>query len=118
MVSLYAPGNDILVAEFGTIYAGRDAITQGVRQEFPPGTTVHSSISSPHVAVLSRDAVVVTGMVDATFKDSAGVETPMRFAWTGVFVRVGAEWKLQVEHASLPPAPAAPTKPAGAAKKH
>jgi hypothetical protein len=118
-MALYAPGNDILVADFGTIYAGRDAVTLLARQWWGhPGMTAHFTVSSPHVAVLNRDAAVYTAMVTGALKDSAGAETPMNFAWTGVFVRVGGEWKLQVEHSSLPPASPAPAKPAVAARRH
>jgi len=119
VMPLYAPGNDILVVDFGTIYAGRDTVTEANRQYWGhPGMTAHFTFTSPHVAVLNRDAAVFTAMVSLALKDSAGVETPMRFAWTGVLVRVGGDWKVQVEHSSLPPAPAAPTKPTGAAKRH
>jgi len=119
VMALYAPGDDILVVDFGRIYAGRDAVTALGRQWWGhPGMTAHFTQSSPHVAVLDRDAAVYTAMVTGALKDSAGVETPMNFAWTGVFVRVGGEWKLQVEHSSLPPASPAPAKPAVAAKRH
>jgi hypothetical protein len=118
-MSLYAPGNDILVADFGTIYAGRDSVTAINRRYWSqPKVSAHFAFASPAVAVLSRDAAVYTAMVTGALKDSAGVETPMKFAWTGVFVRVGGDWKIQVEHSSFPPAPPAPTKPAPAAKKH
>jgi ketosteroid isomerase-like protein len=115
VMALYAPGNDVQVVDFGTIYAGRDSVTALARKWWgKPGVSARFTFGSQHVAVLSRDAAVYTAMVTAAMKDSAGVETPMRFVWTGVFVRAGGAWKLQAEHASNPPAPppAEPAKPA------
>ena len=116
IMALYVPGNTIQSVENGTIYPNRDSIVKVVRAFWGnPKTTAHLTLSAPQVAVLSRDAMVYTAMVTGGTKDSAGVETPIRFAWTGVFVRMAGGWKLQAEHSSYPPAPApavAPAKPA------
>jgi hypothetical protein len=115
ILALYAPGNGVQSVENGKIYADRDAIAQSVRAVYgQPHTTANFTLSTPQVTVLNRDAVVYTTMVAGAMKDSAGVETPLKFAWTGVFVRTAGGWKIQAEHSSNPPAPApaAPAKPA------
>jgi ketosteroid isomerase-like protein len=110
-MALYAPGDDVVVVENGVVYAGREAVERNVRMWWgKPNLTAHFTVGSQHVAVLSRDAAVYTAMVTGAVKDSAGTETPMRFAWTGVLVRSGADWKVQSEHSSMPPAPA-PAQP-------
>jgi uncharacterized protein (TIGR02246 family) len=109
ILALYAPGEGVQSAENGMIYANREAIAAGVRAMYGNArVTAHYTLAAPQVTVLSRDAAVYTTMVAATMKDSTGVETPMRFAWTAVFVRTPAGWRVQAEHASAPPAPAAP----------
>jgi hypothetical protein len=115
-MALYAPGNDVQVVDFGTIYAGRDSVTSLSRKYWATAQSAHFTFGSQAVAVLSRDAAVYTAMVTGAVKDSAGVETPLKFAWTGVFVRVGGAWKLQVEHSSFPPAPAPVPEPAKPAR--
>jgi ketosteroid isomerase-like protein len=115
ILALYAPGADIQVVENGSIYPTREAAVQGVRAMWgAPKLTAHFTLGGAKVAVLSRDAAVYSAHVTGGMKDSTGVETPLHFAWTGVFVRTGGGWKLQVEHWSSPPAPApaAPAKPA------
>jgi len=116
ILALYAPGNGVQSVENGKISANRDSIVQAVRAAYgQPNVTYQYTLAAPQVTVLSRDAAVYTTMVAVTMKDSAGVETPMRFAWTGVFVRMAGGWKVQAEHSSYPPAPApavAPSNPA------
>ena len=114
IIALYAPGPDILYADGGAVLPSRDSIEAAARAMWGrPGLSAHFTLGSQRVAVLDRDAAVYNGMVTGGVRDSAGVETPMRFAWTGVFVRVGGHWKLQAEHTSYPPppAPAEPTRP-------
>jgi ketosteroid isomerase-like protein len=112
IMALYAPGDAIQSVENGTIYPDRDSITKVVRAFWGnPKTTAHLTLGVPRVVVLSRDAAVYTAMVTGGTTDSAGVETPIRFAWTGVFVRVAGAWKLQVEHSSYPPATAPAAAP-------
>jgi len=115
ILATYAPGNGVQSVENGTIHANRDAIAASVRAMYgSPHVKIHYTLATPQVTVLSRDAAVYSTMAVGTGKDSAGVETTMRFAWTGVFVRMAGGWKVQAEHASFPPAPApaATAKPA------
>ena len=115
ILALYAPGNGVQSVENGKIYANRDAMAASVRAMYGnPHVTYHYTLAAPQVTVMSRDAAVYTVMGAGTVKDSAGVETPLHFAWTGVFVRTAGGWKVQAEHSSAPPAPApaAPAKPA------
>jgi uncharacterized protein (TIGR02246 family) len=117
MLALYAPGSGVQSAENGKLYANRDAMAASMRAMYGvPHVTFHYTLATPQVTVLSRDAVVYSTMVTATMKDSTGVESPMALAWTGVFVRTAAGWKVQAEHGSTPPAPApaAHAKPARA----
>ena len=114
ILALYVPGSSLQVVENGAIMPSRDSIVKMVRVYFGnPNTTMHFTLSAPQVAVLGRDAAVYSAMVTGAMKDSAGVETPMRFAWTSVFVRTAGGWKVQAEHSSYPPAPApVPAPPA------
>jgi ketosteroid isomerase-like protein len=117
ILALYAPGNGVQSVENGKVYANRDSIVQSVRVAYGrPNVTYHYTLAAPQVTVLSRDAAVYTTMVSGTMKDSAGVETPVRMAWTGVFVRTGGGWKIQAEHGSYPPAPAPAPAPAKLAR--
>jgi uncharacterized protein (TIGR02246 family) len=117
ILALYAPGNGVQSVENGKISANRDSIAQSVRAAYgQPNVTYQFTLAAPQVTVLSRDAAVYTTMVASTMKDSAGVETRMRFAWTGVFVRTAGGWKLQAEHSSYPPAPAPAPPPARPAR--
>ena len=117
ILALYVPGSDLQSVESGMIYPDRDSIVKGIRGFWGnPNTTAHFTLGAARVAVLSRDAAVYTAMVTGAVKDSAGTETSMKFAWTGVFVRVGGAWKLQVEHSSTPPAPAPPPEAAKPAR--
>lgn len=112
ILALYAPGSGVQSVESGTIYPNRDSLERAVRAVHgQPHVTYRYALNAPQVTALSRDVVVYTTMGTATMRDSAGVETPMRFAWTGVFVRTPAGWRLQAEHGSSPPAPA-PAEPA------
>jgi len=115
ILALYAPGTGVQSVENGKIYANRDSMAASVRAMYGnPHVTYHYTLAAPQVTVLSREAAVYTVMGSGTMKDSAGVEMPMHFAWTGVFVRTAGGWKVQAEHASFPqvPAPAPAAKPA------
>jgi ketosteroid isomerase-like protein len=112
IMALYAPGNAIQVVDFGAIYGGRDAVLGENRKNWATARSAHFTLGAPFLSVLSRDAAVYTALVTGSMTDTAGVATPMQFAWTGVFVRVNGAWKLQAEHSSvpLPPPPAAPAR--------
>ncbi|MGD0484913.1 MAG: nuclear transport factor 2 family protein [Gemmatimonadales bacterium] len=115
ILATYAPGNGVQSASDGKILANRDAIVASTRAMYGnPHVKIHYTLATPQITVLSRDVAVYSTMAAGTGKDSVGVETTMRFAWTGVFVRTPGGWKVQAEHASFPPAPApaAPAKPA------
>lgn len=113
MLALYAPGSGVQSAENGMIYANREALAASMRAMYATAhATYHFTLATPQVTVLDRDAVVYSTMVSGTMRDSAGVVTPLSLAWTGVFVRTAGGWKVQAEHGSMPPAPAAPAKPA------
>lgn len=106
LLALYAPGPDIQVAENGAIYADRAAIERAVRAVYGhPNVSARFTLATPRIAVLSRDAAVYTTTIAGVITDSTGVASPVRAAWTAVFVRVGGAWKLQAEHMSSPPAP-------------
>jgi uncharacterized protein (TIGR02246 family) len=114
ILALYAPGNGVQSVEDGMVYPSRDSIEKGLRAFWGRTVSARFTLAAPQVTVLSPDAAVYTTMVTGAVQDSAGVETPMHFAWTGVFVRVGGAWKLQAEHSSYPPAPAPVPAPAPA----
>jgi ketosteroid isomerase-like protein len=117
IMALYVPGNSVQSVENGTILPDRDSITKVVRAFWGnPQLTARFTLGAAQVAVLSRDAAVYSGMINGATKDSAGVESPLHFAWTGVFVRTAGGWKLQAEHSSYPPAPPAAPVPAAAAR--
>jgi len=112
VMAVYAPGNAIQVVDFGTIYAGRDSVLSLNRRYWSTARSAHFTLGAPFVSVLSRDAAVYSAIVTGSVTDTAGVVTPMKFAWTGVFVRVNRAWKVQAEHSSAPLPPPEPAKPA------
>jgi ketosteroid isomerase-like protein len=64
------------------------------------------------VTVLDRDVAVFAALLNGTFKDSAGKETPFHEAWMAVYHRTSDGWKIAADHESTPPpAPPAPPKP-------
>jgi len=113
MLSFFAAGEDLRVAENGMIYPTRDSLAASMRAFWGrPGLTAYFTSGPQHVTVLDRDAAVYTGMITGGVRDSAGVETRMTSAWTAVFTRTSEGWKIVAAHLSWPPAaPAAPPAP-------
>ncbi len=106
IMSLYVPGPEVQYAGNGAMVPSRDSLAAMLRAFWGrPGLVGHFTLSAPRVAVIDRDAAVYSTMVTGGVRDSAGVDTPMRFAWTAVFVRVGGQWKVLAEHESAPPPP-------------
>ena len=115
ILAFYASGAELAVAANGTILPSYDSVVAATRAFWGrPGVTAHFTLGNAHVNVLDREAAVVTAMVTGAVKDSAGVETPMRIAWTAVLQRAGSGWKIVAQHASVPPPPpaAVPARPA------
>jgi len=110
ILSFYAAGEDLRVAENGMIYPTRDSLAASLRAFWGrPGLTANFTSGPQHVTVLDRDAAVYTGMITGGVRDSAGVETRMVSAWTAVFTHTSGDWKIVAAHLSwLPTAPAAP----------
>ncbi len=115
ILALYAPGPDVQFAGNGEVIPSRDSLVAAVRAMWGrPGISAHYTLGAQRVAVIGRDLAVYTAKVVGGVMDSAHVETPARFAWTAVFVRIGGEWKVLAEHESMAPVavPAAATRPA------
>ncbi len=65
------------------------------------------------MTVLDRDVVAFTSLVDEVSKDSSGNQRfQLTGAWTLVYRRTPAGWKVAVNHTSMPLPPPAPPKPA------
>jgi hypothetical protein len=115
-LSYYVRGNDWVHAEYGMVYPTYDSLVKAVRAFWRPGTSMRGSLSDKHFTVLSRDVVVLTAMIGATMRDSAGAEMPFREAWTAVFHRTADGWKIAADHESTAP-PAATPQPSSPARK-
>ncbi len=117
ILALYAPGPDVQFAGNGEVIPSRDSLVAAVRAMWArPGITAHYTVGAQRVAVIDRDMAVYTAKVVGGVMDSAHVETPARFAWTAVFVRVGGAWKVLAEHESQAPV-AVPAAPARAVRR-
>jgi ketosteroid isomerase-like protein len=118
MMSHYVRGNDLVHAEYGTIYPTYDSLLKAVRTMMRPGSSYKMTLDQKKLTVLDRDVVVLTAMVNGVFKDSAGKEMPIHEAWMAVYHRTPDGWKIAADHESTaPPAPApAPAKPARRAR--
>jgi len=111
ILSYFVGGDSLVVAEDGMLFPSYDSLVSALRATWRPGSTFRGSLGEKRVRVLSPDVVVVTAIISGTGADSAGVETPTRFAWTGVYLRTAGGWKIAARHeSSAPQAPAAPAR--------
>jgi len=112
MLSYYVKGDALVHAEYGMIYPTYDSLVKVIRAMFRPGATVNMTLDQKRLTVLDRDVVVLTALLNATMKDSAGKATPVHEAWMAVFHRTPDGWKIAADHESVaPPAPPTPAKP-------
>lgn len=104
-------------AEYGTIYPTYDSLAKVLRASIHPGMALHIALSDKHFQVLSRDVVVLTAKLDGDLRDSAGVQTPVHEAWTAVYLRTAAGWKITADHESAGPAAPLPQAATPAPRK-
>jgi ketosteroid isomerase-like protein len=97
----YERGNPLAFAENGMIFPSFDSMAASARA-MEEGVTIRASLGQHHVTVLDRDVAVMTAIINGTTTDSAGVAKYSAQAWTGVFHRTAAGWKIAASHESYP----------------
>jgi ketosteroid isomerase-like protein len=97
----YERGNELAFAENGMIFPSFDSMATAARA-MEEGVTIHASLGQSHVTVLDRDVAVLTATIKGTTTDSAGTVKHSVQAWTGVFHRSAAGWKIAASHESYP----------------
>ena len=110
-MSAFVPGPDLVHAEYGMIYPTRDSLVTAVRAFLKTVATLNVTMNQKRLTVLDRDVVVLTTMMNGTFKDAAGKETPFNEAWMAVYHRTPDGWKIATDHESTAPPAPAPVRP-------
>ena len=103
-LSFFVKGNDWAHAEYGHVYPTYEAYLDSVRVYWRHTAALRLALSGKRFTVLGRDAVVMTAALDGTTSDSAGTATPVREAWTTVWLRTADGWKITADHESTVPA--------------
>ncbi len=110
VLDLYVRGNDLIHAEYGTLYPSYDSIVKVVNAMYRPGTKFSATLDNKRVTVLDRDFAVFAARMTGTMTDSAGKQMPFTEVWTAVYQRTPDGWKIVADHESAPPAPAKPAR--------
>jgi ketosteroid isomerase-like protein len=102
VVSFYAP--DPTVVSNGFLYPSFDALATELEAFYGALREINLAVwDDNRVDVLSANAAVFTGRFRWSSRDSDGVRLDLQGVWTGVFVREGDRWKIQVRHESFEP---------------
>lgn len=107
MVALYPDSGRVLSASGGQIIASADSLRAGIADFW---RNVGRNMRDPrwewgHVYVdrLGPDAAVLTANWSIPHIAPTGRPHVIRGAWTAVFRRLAGQWKITVEHLSVPP---------------
>ena len=91
-----------VVAVNGIIIDDFDERFDGTRQWLGSLRVLEATYDNVHVEVLAPDVVVATMNHHLTWSDTTGAPGEWHSAWTGVFRRIGGEWRIIYSHESLP----------------
>jgi len=99
-------GTDLVWAENAALGANRDSMVTAWRGYFDALREVTSGDwREVHIEVLGPDAAVFSGTFDWVGVDTTGAPAGSRGAWTAVWVRTAAGWKITHGHESWVPLP-------------
>ena len=92
------------MADNGALYGSREATLAAFRAGFGPLRSQDIRIPEHQVVVLSRDLAMYTSLGTFTTIDKSGQASPARqFAWTALWRREGAQWRMVNVHQSFAP---------------
>lgn len=91
-----------IVALNGGIIDDFDARFELTTQWLESLRLLEAAYDNVHFEVLAPDVVVTTMNHHLNWTDTTGAQGEWHSAWTGVFRRIGREWKIVYSHESLP----------------
>ena len=101
-----AYGPELVWAENSVLAANRDSLVTAWRAILATWREVtRAAWGGTHVKVLGPDAAVISAAFDWAGVDTVGAAMGTRGAWTAVYVRTDAGWKIAHAHESWVPVP-------------
>jgi hypothetical protein len=91
---------DVTVVDFGTVYSGLEAVTRYLTGFFANYRTFEVPFEELVVTVLGRDAAMFSGRQTLRRENNSGQRQEGVVLSTGVFRRMGEDWKLVRFHLS------------------
>jgi ketosteroid isomerase-like protein len=105
-MAYYLDSPDFVWAAGGAVFFGKSTL-EGYKPGFANVASQAFTFRDSRTIVMAPDAASVTATGTWAQTDTSGVTGPRReFAWTGIWILRGGEWKLHLAHLSyLVPAP-------------